>query len=54
VEQRPAFEKTTTILSNYDVNALMKVKNRKAPSSSGILPKMGMNNSEFCELLRTI
>ena len=43
------------IPTNNDVAAaLTKVKNRKTPRSSGILPemvKMGINNGEFCDLL---
>ena len=59
VEQKPVFEKIAAIPSNNDVAAaaLAKVKNRKAPGSSGILPemvKMGMNNGEFCDLLTNL
>ena len=59
VEQGPVFEKTAAIPSNNDVAAavLAKVKNGKAPGSSGILPemvKMGINNGEFCNLLTNL
>ena len=59
VEQRPVIEKIAAIPSNNDVAAaLAKVKNRKAPGSSGILPKMvkmGINNGELLtNLLRTV
>ncbi|XP_065886632.1 uncharacterized protein [Dysidea avara] len=58
LEQRPVFEKIAAIPSNNDVTAaLAKVRNRKAPGSSGILPemvKMGMNNDEFCDLLTNL
>ena len=52
------FEKIAVIPSSNEVAAaLAKVKNRKAPGTSGILPKMvkmGMNNSEFCDLLTNL
>ena len=52
------FEKIAAIPSKNDVAAaLAKVRNRKAPGSSGILPemvKMGMDNGEFCDLLTNL
>jgi len=51
LEQRPVFEMIAAIPTNNDVAAApARVKNRKAPRSSGILPemvKMCMNNVEF-------
>ena len=58
MEQRPVFEKIAAIPSNKEVAAaLAKVKNGKAPGSSGILPEMikvGINNGEFCDLLTNL
>ena len=56
LEKRSVFEMVAAFPTNNDVAAaaLAKVKNRKAPGSAVILPemvKMGMNNTELCDLL---
>ena len=55
MKQRPVFEDIAAVPSSHDVAvALVRVKNRKAPGSSGILPEMvkvGIDNLELCDLI---